>query len=53
MATLHMFLETNHRVIIFSLASVVLLFVAACTLHDVIPICHYLFGCDHHMHTGA
>jgi hypothetical protein len=27
-----------------------LFFAAACTFHDVIPICHYLFGCDHGMH---
>jgi hypothetical protein len=25
-------------------------FVLACTFHDVIPVCHYLFGCDHGMH---
>jgi hypothetical protein len=26
------------------------LFLTACLFHDVIPICHYLFGCDHAMH---
>jgi hypothetical protein len=43
-------LEQHHRPIIFSLTLVVLFFAAACTFHDVIPICHYLFGCDHHLH---
>jgi hypothetical protein len=28
----------------------VVFFAASCTFHDVIPICHYLFGCDHHLH---
>jgi hypothetical protein len=51
-------METHHRGIIFSLAFVVVFFVvvffaAACTLHDVIPICHYVFGCDHQLHMAA
>jgi hypothetical protein len=29
---------------------VILFFLAACTFHDVIPVCHWLFGCDHLMH---
>ena len=35
----------------FSLSFIVVFFAAACTLHDVIPICHYVFGCDHQLHT--
>jgi hypothetical protein len=31
----------------------VIFFAAACTFHDVIPICHFLFGCDHGMHAAA
>ncbi len=53
MATLNLWMEKYHRGIIFSLAFVVVFFAAACTFHDVIPICHYLFGCDHAMHTAA
>jgi len=46
-------IERYHRPIIFSLAFIVVFFAASCTLHDVIPICHYLFGCDHQMHATA
>ena len=50
MATFDSVLERNHRAIIFSLAFVVLFFAASCSFHDIIPICHYLFGCDHQIH---
>lgn len=50
MDTFNSSLERNHRPIIFSLAFVLLFFAAACTFHDTIPICHYVFGCDHGMH---
>lgn len=50
MDTINAALERHHRTIIFSLAFIVVFFSTACTLHDVIPICHYLFGCDHPMH---
>jgi hypothetical protein len=43
-------LEQHHRLIIVALALVILFFLAACLFHDVIPICHFLFGCDHAMH---
>ena len=46
-------LARHHRPIIFTLAFVVVFFATACTLHDVIPVCHYLFGCDHGMHAAA
>ena len=46
-------MEKHHRVIIFSLLCFVLFFIVSCTFHDVIPVCHYLFGCDHHMHAGG
>jgi hypothetical protein len=32
------------------LGFIILFFLAACLLHDAIPICHWLFGCDHRMH---
>ena len=50
MITFSLWMENHHRGIIFSLSFVVIFFAAACTFHDVIPICHYLFGCDHHLH---
>ena len=50
MDTVYTKLERHHKPIIFSLLFVVLFFIAACALHDVIPVCHYLFGCDHNLH---
>lgn len=50
MDTINALMEKHHRVIIFSLTFVVVFFAAACTFHDIIPVCHYLFGCDHNMH---
>jgi len=43
-------IEKNHRLIISILLLANVFFVMACTFHDVLPICHYLFGCDHGMH---
>jgi hypothetical protein len=43
-------IEKHHQKIIGGLLFVILFFVAACTFHDVLPVCHYLFGCDHAMH---
>ncbi len=43
-------IERHHRLIIAALAGIILFFLAACLFHDVIPICHFLFGCDHAMH---
>ncbi len=42
--------DKHHRLIIAGLVAVIVFFMIACTFHDVIPICHYLFGCDHGMH---
>jgi hypothetical protein len=53
MNTINQAMEKHHRGIIFSLTFVILFFVTACTFHDMIPICHYLFGCDHHMHAAG
>lgn len=50
MSSLNTSLALYHRPIIFSLFIGIVFFAAACTFHDVIPICHYLFGCDHNMH---
>ena len=53
MATMNALMESHHRAIIYTLGFIVVFFAAACTLHDVIPVCHYLFGCDHQMHVPA
>ncbi len=50
MHTLDALMESHHRPIIFSLMFVIVFFAASCTFHDIIPICHYLFGCDHALH---
>lgn len=44
-------IEKHHQKIIGGLVLVIAFFLVACTFHDVIPVCHYLFGCDHAMHT--
>jgi hypothetical protein len=44
------FVDRHYRLIIAIQSFLLLFFVAACTFHDVIPVCHYLFGCDHAMH---
>ena len=50
MATINVLMEPHRRGIIFTLAFVVVFFAAACTFHDIIPIYHYVFGCDHHVY---
>lgn len=50
MAALAQTVEKNHRLIIVLLIGVVALFLFACTFHDVLPICHWLFKCDHMRH---
>ena len=43
-------IDAHPRLIAGVLGGVILFFLAACLLHDVIPICHWLFRCDHRMH---
>ena len=50
MNTINETIDNHHRAIIFSLIFVVVFFAASCTFHDTIPICHYVFGCDHGLH---
>ena len=50
MTTMSATVEKHHQKIIVVLRLVILFFALACTFHDVIPVCHYLFGCDHGMH---
>jgi len=53
MHTLNAWIDQYYRSIIFSLAFVVFFFATACTFHNVIPVCHYFFGCDHLMHLSG
>lgn len=46
-------LERHHRPIIAVLALIILALVTSCLFHETIPICHWLFACDHGMHAGA
>jgi hypothetical protein len=50
MATISDSIERNHRTIIFSLSLVVFFMATSCVIHDIIPICHKIFGCDHKVH---
>ncbi len=45
-------IEKHHKLIILVLLAVILLFLVACIFNDVIPICHWLFRCDHRMHAA-
>jgi hypothetical protein len=53
MNAIHQSMEKHHRGIIYSLLFVLVFFASACTFHDIIPVCHYLFGCDHQVHAAA
>jgi len=50
MTTIAESVEKYHKPIIVSLLSLIVLFLVACAFNDVIPICHYVFGCDHSFH---
>ena len=39
--------EERPKVVAGALMMVVIFFALACTFHDLIPVCHYLFRCDH------
>jgi len=50
MATISESIERNHKAIISTLLFIMLFMAASCVIHDIIPICHKIFGCDHQMH---
>lgn len=52
MATISQYVEKHHKLIIAVLVIIILTLASSCLFHDVIPICHYVFGCDHGMHTA-
>jgi hypothetical protein len=47
MTAIALSVEKHHKLIIAVLVGVILLFLFACTFNDVLPICHWLFKCDH------
>lgn len=46
-------IEQHHRFIIFSLGVVLVFMATSCIFHDVIQICHWVFGCDHRVHVTS
>ena len=50
MAALANSLERHHRLIILSLMTLIVVFVVSCAFNGLLPICHYVFGCDHGFH---
>ena len=45
-------IERHHKLIITVLSLILVVMVLSCTFHELIPICHWVFGCDHQMHAG-
>ncbi len=43
-------IDAHARLIVGGLAGVLLFVLVACVFNDAIPVCHYIFGCDHRMH---
>jgi len=43
--------ENHHKLIIGILLFIILFFVLACVFDNVIPVCHYIFNCDHGFHS--
>ena len=50
MTALTKLIEKNHKLIILILVIVIAVMATSCIFHDLIPICHSVFGCDHKMH---
>ena len=53
MSTISKTIEKHHQPIIVVLVLIIVVFLLSCTFHDIIPICHYVFGCDHNLHVAA
>lgn len=53
MSALARTVERNHRSIIAAMGGTIAVFLVACTFNGVLPICHYIFGCDHDFHVAA
>ena len=50
MSTLNESIERHHKLIILTLIVMIGFMASSCVFHDVIPICHVVFGCDHQLH---
>lgn len=53
MATIAASIEKHHKLIIVGLVLVILFMATSCIFHDTIPICHWIFRCDHRLHIAA
>jgi hypothetical protein len=51
MSALALTIEKHHKLIIAILGAIILFFVLACVFDNVIPVCHYIFNCDHGFHS--
>jgi len=43
--------ERHHRPIILLLMALIAVFLVSCAFNGLLPICHYVFGCDHGFHS--
>lgn len=50
MAALDRLVQSHAKLIVALQGVLIVFFLTACLLHDVVPVCHYLFGCDHRLH---
>lgn len=50
MSAITSLVDDHARLIAAVLGSVILFFLVACVANDAIPICHWLFQCDHRVH---
>jgi len=53
MDTINESIEKYHKAIILSLGAVLVFMATSCIFHDLIPICHKIFGCDHKVHVTS
>jgi len=51
MAAISGVMERHHKLIIGILAAIIVFFVVACIFDNVIPVCHWIFQCDHAYHS--
>jgi hypothetical protein len=47
MSSIASFASTHHSAIIYTQLGVIVLLLLACTFNGVVPVCHWLFDCDH------
>lgn len=47
MTAIAQFVDRNHKAIVYAQFGLILFFLLACTFNGVLPICHWLFNCDH------